>query len=111
MITAEEAKKIAENQNLKEENEAKVNTDHYLPILNEIIEDTASKGNYTRNIHLGSQIGKDIYIVNFDDQISSPILMSYLIQCLEDKGFKAKLFSYTPGYSPYGEAYLTVSWK
>lgn len=101
MITAEEAKRIADNARLKEQNEAEANVDRYLPTLYEIIKDAASKCQYDITISLGSQISENIYLM-------SNILISF--ECLEkklnNKGFDVEILKSNYGLGDY----MTISW-
>lgn len=105
MITAEEAKRIANDARLKEQNEAVANADHYLSTLYEVIKDVANRGQYFKTISLGSEISEGVYLMaNGNDVI--PISLEYLKKELNDKGFYAKIFR---GFHTFRN-YMTISW-
>lgn len=101
MITAEEAKRIADNAKLKKRNEAEANVDHYLPTLYEDIKEAANKGQYDITISLGSEISENIYLIS-----DIPISFEFLEKKLNNKGFDVEILK-----SDYGLGdYMTISW-
>lgn len=105
MITAEEAKRIADDARLKEKSKAEANVDCYLSALYEIIKETANKGQYIKTISLGPEADKNIYLMPYKNDVI-PISLECLEKKLHNKGFQVKILRSNYGLGDY----MSIFW-